>query len=93
MPACYDTGADERSGQLAAYLLQDGVRAIAEEGTEALEGRRRPIGVESEGGRDGRVLQQMGMEISQKAHASEPLIDTGFQQRLTICGSASGFRW
>lgn len=89
----YDTRGDERLRQLYTDLLEQSVRGIGEESAESLERRRLLIGVESECGHDGRIFHQMGMEFSEKAHASKPLVDTGLEQRLTIGALTSGLVW
>jgi hypothetical protein len=35
----------------------------------------------------------LGMEFSEESHASQPLVDTGLEQRLTIGGFTSGPGW
>ena len=80
--------------QLDTDLFQQNVRGIGEESAESLEGRRLLVGVESKCGHDGRIFYQLGMEFSEEAHASQPLVDTSLEQRLTIGGFASGLgRW
>ena len=63
MLTLYHIDTDECLGKFDADLLEQNARGAGEEGTEALEGRRGLMGVESEGGHNGRVLQQMGMQI------------------------------
>ena len=69
------------------------MRGIGEESAESLERRRLLVGVESKSGHDGRIFHQLGMEFSEESHASQPLVDTGLEQRLTIGGFTSGPGW
>lgn len=66
--ALYYTETDERARQFDADLLEKGMGRVGKEGTEAFERGGLLIRVESEGSRDGRVFQQMGVEFSEKAH-------------------------
>lgn len=78
------------SGELNANLLQQSVGTISQEGAETLQTGRLPMGVESQGSKQGRTLLELGVQIPEKALSGQPLINAGLEQALSIDGTTSG---